>query len=161
IPLLIKNTFNPSAPGTLISTAKADAGDALARGITTVDDLSLLTLSGPGMVGVPGIAERLFRTLATARVNIILISQASSEQTICFAVRGADARRGITAIEDEFRHEVDDRLMIVDHKPDQAILAVVGEGMKGRPGVSGKLFDSLGRNAINVNAIAQGASERN
>jgi aspartokinase/homoserine dehydrogenase 1 len=164
IPLLIKNTFNAAAPGTLISrtlTDRSDRDTSLAKGITTVGGLSLLMLSGPGMVGVPGIAERLFRTLAGERVNIILISQASSEHTICFAVRGADAARGIAAIEQEFRHEVDDKLMIVDHKPDQAILAVVGEGMKGRPGVSGKLFDSLGRNNINVNAIAQGASERN
>jgi len=161
IPILIKNTFNPSAPGTLISGARSDPGESLAKGITTVGQLSLLTLSGPGMVGVPGIAERLFRTLAAGRVNVILISQASSEHTICFAVRGVDAGRGIAAIEQEFRHEVDDRLMIVDHKPDQAILAVVGEGMKGRPGVSGKLFDSLGRNNININAIAQGGSERN
>jgi aspartokinase/homoserine dehydrogenase 1 len=162
IPILIKNTFNPSAPGTLISSKRAvGPRDTFAKGITTVGDLSLLTVSGPGMVGVPGIAERLFRTLAASRVNIILISQASSEHTICFAVRSVDAGRGVEAIEHEFRHEVDDRLMIVDHKPDQAILAVVGEGMKGRPGVSGKLFDSLGRNNININAIAQGASERN
>ena len=161
IPILIKNTFNPSAPGTRISSKRGEPGGALAKGITTVGDLSLLTLRGPGMVGVPGIAERLFRTLAAARVNIILISQASSEHTICFAVRGADASRGIDAIEQEFRHEVGDRLMLVEHKPDQAILAVVGEGMKGRPGVAGKLFDSLGRNNININAIAQGASERN
>jgi aspartokinase/homoserine dehydrogenase 1 len=160
IPILIKNTFNPSAPGTLISSKRGEPGGA-AKGITTVGDLSLLTLRGPGMVGVPGIAERLFRTLAAARVNIILISQASSEHTICFAVRGADASRGIDAIEQEFRHEVGDHLMLVEHKPDQAILAVVGEGMKGRPGVAGKLFDSLGRNNININAIAQGASERN
>jgi aspartokinase/homoserine dehydrogenase 1 len=164
IPLRIKNTFNAAAAGTLISRARpgrADRDATLAKGITTVGQLSLLTLSGPGMVGVPGIAERLFRTLAAERVNIILISQASSEHTICFAVRGPDAARGIAALEREFRHEVDDTLMIVDHKPAQAILAVVGEGMKGRPGVSGKLFDSLGRNNINVNAIAQGASERN
>ncbi len=164
IPIRIRNTYNPSAPGTLISRSRAGAGDPsapLAKGITTVDELSLLTLSGPGMVGVPGIAERLFRTLAAERVNIILISQASSEHTICFAVRGSDAPRGIAAIEREFRHEIDDRLMIVDERHGQAILAVVGEGMKGRPGVSGKLFDSLGRNGINVNAIAQGASERN
>ncbi len=160
IPILIRNTFNPEAPGTLISS-KRTGSDTPAKGITTVGDLSLLTVSGPGMVGVPGIAERLFRTLALSRVNIILISQASSEHTICFAVRSADAERGIEAIEREFRHEVDDRLMIVDHKPDQAILAVVGEGMRGRPGVSGKLFDALGRNSINVNAIAQGGSERN
>jgi aspartokinase/homoserine dehydrogenase 1 len=161
IPILIKNTFNPAAPGTLISGAKSEPGESLAKGITTVGELSLLTLSGPGMVGVPGIAERLFRTLAGARVNIILISQASSEHTICFAVRGVDAVRGIAAIEQEFRHEVDDRLMMVDHRSDQAILAVVGEGMKGRPGVSGRVFGSLGRNNININAIAQGASERN
>ena len=161
IPILIKNTFNPSAPGTWISSQRTGAADTLAKGITTVDGLSLLTLRGPGMVGVPGIAERLFRTLASKKVNIILISQASSEHTICLAVRSADAPRGIDAIEQEFRHEVDDRLMMADHRPDQAILAVVGEGMKGRPGISGKLFDSLGRNNININAIAQGASERN
>jgi aspartokinase/homoserine dehydrogenase 1 len=160
IPILIKNTFNPAAPGTLISSRRT-AGDTLAKGITTVGDLSLLTVSGPGMVGMPGVAERLFRTLAAGRVNIILISQASSEHTICFAVRSEDAARGIEAIEREFRHEVDDRLMHVDPKPDQAILAVVGEGMRGRPGVSGKLFDALGRNSININAIAQGGSERN
>jgi bifunctional aspartokinase / homoserine dehydrogenase 1 len=161
IPILIKNTFNPSAPGTLISNKSDKSDDTLAKGITTVDGLSLLTLRGPGMVGVPGIAERLFRTLAARRVNVILISQASSEHTICFAVRSGDANRGVEAIEQEFRHEVDDQLMMVDHRPDQAILAVVGEGMKGRPGIAGKLFDSLGRNNININAIAQGASERN
>ena len=161
IPILIKNTFNPPAPGTLISNKGGEAADAVAKGITTVDGLSLLTLRGPGMVGVPGIAERLFRTLAAKKVNVILISQASSEHTICFAVRSGDAARGIEAIEQEFRHEVDDQLMMVDHRPDQAILAVVGEGMKGRPGIAGKLFDSLGRNNININAIAQGASERN
>ena len=161
IPILIKNTFNPLAPGTLISSKRTEPAEALAKGITTVDGLSLLTLRGPGMVGVPGIAERLFRTLAGKRVNIILISQASSEHTICFAVRDVDARRGVEAIEQEFPHEVRTRLMMTDHRPDQAILAVVGEGMKGRPGVAGKLFDSLGRNNININAIAQGASERN
>jgi bifunctional aspartokinase / homoserine dehydrogenase 1 len=161
IPILIKNTFNPAAPGTLISSKRAEPTEALAKGITTVDGLSLLTLRGPGMVGVPGIAERLFRTLAAKRVNIILISQASSEHTICFAVRDVDAGRGIEAIEQEFPHEVRTRLMMTDHRPDQAILAVVGEGMKGRPGIAGKLFDSLGRNNININAIAQGASERN
>ncbi len=161
IPILIKNTFNPAAPGTLISNKAGKDGDSLAKGITTVDGLSLLTLRGPGMVGVPGIAERLFRTLAAKKVNVILISQASSEHTICFAVRSGDAARGIEAIEQEFRHEVDDQLMMADHREDQAILAVVGEGMKGRPGIAGKLFDSLGRNNININAIAQGASERN
>jgi aspartokinase/homoserine dehydrogenase 1 len=161
IPILIKNTFNSRAPGTLISNHRAPDEARLAKGMTSVGGLSLLTMRGPGMVGVPGIAERLFRTLAARRVSVILISQASSEHTICFAVQGADAARATRAIVDEFRYEVRERMMTVDEKPHQAILAVVGEGMKGRPGVSGKLFASLGRQNVNINAIAQGASERN
>ena len=160
IPIVIKNTFNPSAPGTSISSRRVDDGK-LARGITSVGDLALLTLRGPGMVGVPGVAERLFRALAHRRVNVILISQASSEHTICFGVRTVDATRAVAAIEQEFQFELRERLMEVDVKREQAILAVVGEGMKGRPGVAGKVFDSLGRQNINISAIAQGASERN
>jgi aspartokinase/homoserine dehydrogenase 1 len=160
IPILIKNTFRPGAPGTLISTRRADDGK-LAKGITSVGDLALLTLSGPGMVGVPGVAERLFRALAHRRVNVILISQASSEHTICFGVRSVDATRAVEAITHEFQREFHGQLMAVDVRTDQAILAVVGEGMKGRPGVAGKVFDSLGRQNINISAIAQGASERN
>ena len=160
IPILIKNTFRPAAPGTVIWT-NADEDGRLAKGITAVGDLSLLTLRGPGMVGVPGVAERLFRALAARRVNVVLISQASSEHTICFGVRSSDADRAVTAIEEEFRFELAERLMRVDRKEDQAILAVVGEGMKGRPGVAGKVFDSLGRQNVNISAIAQGASERN
>jgi aspartokinase/homoserine dehydrogenase 1 len=160
IPIVIKNTFNPSAPGTSISSRRVDDGK-LARGITSVGDLALLTLRGPGMVGVPGVAERLFRALAHRRVNVILISQASSEHTICFGVRTVDATRAVAAIEQEFQFELRELLMEVDVKREQAILAVVGEGMKGRPGVAGKVFDSLGRQNINISAIAQGASERN
>jgi aspartokinase/homoserine dehydrogenase 1 len=160
IPILIKNTFKPSARGTLI--AKDDVPDGrLAKGITAVGELELLTLRGAAMVGVPGIAERLFRSLASRHVSVILISQASSEHTICFAIRSADARRALEAIDHEFRLEIHDRQMSVERKRDQAIIAVVGEGMKGRPGVAGKLFDSLGRQNINISAIAQGASERN
>ncbi len=160
IPILIKNTFRRDAPGTVIWT-KADDDGRLAKGITAVGDLSLLTLRGPGMVGVPGVAERLFRALASRRVSVVLISQASSEHTICFGVRSADADRAIAAIDAEFRLEVAEQLMRVDRREHQSILAVVGEGMKGRPGVAGKLFDSLGRQNINISAIAQGASERN
>src|SRR5438093_12366899 len=155
IPILIKNTFKPDAPGTLISTFADDDG-RMAKGITSVGDLSLLTLRGPGMVGVPGVAERLFRALAARRVSVVLISQASSEHTICFGVRTADADRAVAAINEDFRFEVHEQLMRVDRKEDQAILAVVGEGMKGRPGVAGKVFDSLGRQNINISAIAQG-----
>ena len=161
IPILIKNTFNPSAPGTLISARGSADGQGLAKGITSIGDLSLLTLRGAGMVGVPGIAERLFRTLASRNVSVILISQASSEHTICFAVRSADAARAVDGIGQEFRFELQQQLMRLEDKAGQAILAVVGEGMKGRPGVAGKVFEALGRHNINISAIAQGASERN
>ena len=160
IPILIKNTFNPGAPGTLISRKAVDDGK-LAKGITSVGDLALLTLRGPGMVGVPGVAGRVFGTLASSGVNVVLISQASSEHTICFSVRSVDAPRAVEAIRQAFQFEFHAQSMQVDVKDDQAILAVVGEGMKGRPGVAGKVFDSLGRQHINISAIAQGASERN
>jgi aspartokinase/homoserine dehydrogenase 1 len=161
IPILIRNTFNPSAPGTLISSQRKDDGVLIAKGISSVAGISLLTLRGASMVGVPGTAERLFRTLASRGVNVVLISQASSEHTICFAVRDADAPKAVETIEREFRFELGAQLTRLDHATNQAIVAVVGEGMKGRPGVAGKLFGALGRHHINISAIAQGASERN
>jgi aspartokinase/homoserine dehydrogenase 1 len=160
IPILIKNTFNPDAPGTLISRTRGD-GDHPAKGISSVGDLTLLTLRGLNMVGVPGIAERLFRALASRRVNVILISQASSEHTICFAVSTTDAAVALEAVQHEFRFELQHELTALDERPNQAIIAVVGDGMKGRPGVAGKVFGALGRHNINISAIAQGASERN
>ena len=160
IPILIKNTMNPSAPGTRISK-RADDWEGVAKGITSVDSLTLLTLRGMSMVGVPGTAERLFRALATNSVNVILISQASSEHTICFAVRSENATRARKAILHEFRFELQTHLTHLDERPEQTIVAIVGEGMKGTPGVSGKVFQALGRNNINISAIAQGASERN
>ena len=160
IPVLIKNTMNPSAPGTLISRISGKT-DGVAKGITSVEDITLLTLRGLSMVGVPGTAERLFRTLAQHRVNVILISQASSEHTICFAISSADAAMARKAIFQEFRYELRDKLTTLDEKPRQTIVAIVGEWMKGTPGVAGKVFQSLGQNNVNINAIAQGASERN
>jgi aspartokinase/homoserine dehydrogenase 1 len=160
IPILIKNTLNPSAPGTLISS-RSDAWEGVAKGISSVDGLTLLTLRGMSMVGIPGTAERLFRALAASQVNVILISQASSEHTICFAVSSADAARARKAIMHEFRFELHTHLTHLDERPSQTIVAIVGEGMKGTPGVSGKVFQALGRNNINISAIAQGASERN
>ena len=160
IPLLVKNTFRPDAPGTLISRFVRN-GARLAKGITSIAGLTLLTLRGLSMVGVPGTAERLFRALASRGVNVILISQASSEHTICFAIRDADAAAAIGAVRQEFRLELHHKLTSLDKKPNQAIIAVVGDQMKGHPGVSGKMFGSLGRHNINISAIAQGASERN
>lgn len=160
IPIHIKNTLNPSAPGTVIAK-KGDDRTRVAKGITSISDITLLTLRGLSMVGVPGTAERLFRALAGRRVNVILISQASSEHTICFAVSRADAAEATRAVRDEFRLELHHGLTTLDARPDQTIVAIVGDGMRGTPGVSGRVFDAVGRHHINVSAIAQGASERN
>ncbi|RPI06490.1 MAG: bifunctional aspartate kinase/homoserine dehydrogenase I [Ignavibacteriae bacterium] len=160
IPIDIKNTLNPSAAGTHISH-HISRWEGVAKGITSVDDCTLLTLRGMSMVGVPGIAERLFRALASHRVNVILISQASSEHTICFAISSMDAPAAKKAVHHEFHYELQSRLTSLDEKTQQTIVAIVGDGMKGTPGVSGKVFQALGRNSVNISAIAQGASERN
>ena len=160
IPILIKNTFRPDELGTFIARGRDD-GEQVVKGISSIGGVTLLNLRGLSMVGVPGIAERLFRALASRRVNVILISQASSEHTICFAVRAIDSSAAVAAVRHEFRFEFQHQLVSLDEKPDQAIVAVVGDGMKGHPGVSGKVFGSLGRRNINITAIAQGASERN
>lgn len=160
IPIDIKNTLNPAAPGTRISE-EAENWAGVAKGIASVDDIALLTLRGMSMVGVPGTAERLFRCLASHKVNVILISQASSEHTICFAVSSSDVAAARRAVASEFHYELQSELTSLDEKSDQTIVAIVGEGMKGTPGVAGKVFQALGRNGVNVTAIAQGASERN
>lgn len=160
IPILIKNTLNPSAPGTLISR-QPEVWEGIAKGISSIDEIALLTLRGLTMVGVPGTAERLFRTLAKRRVNVILISQASSEHTICFAVRTSDTAAARKAIQEEFHYEMQAGVVALDEKVSQTIIAVVGEGMRGTPGVAGRVFQTLGLNAVNISAIAQGASERN
>ncbi len=160
IPILIKNTLNPDTPGTLISK-EIDMRFGAAKGITSVENITLLTLRGMSMVGVPGTAERLFGALAAASVNVILISQASSEHTICFAVRSEDAPRARKAIAREFRYELQSKLTALDERSAQTIVAVVGEGMRGTPGIAGTVFETLGRHSVNVSAIAQGASERN
>lgn len=160
IPVLIKNTLNPGAPGTLISD-RSENWKGVAKGISSVDDIALLSLRGMNMVGVPGTSERLFRALATHKVNVILISQASSEHTICFAISTSDVPKARKAVAREFHFELQSKFTALDEKPDQTIVAIVGDGMKGTPGVSGKVFQALGRNNINISAIAQGASERN
>ncbi len=160
IPIVIKNSHNPSAAGTLISR-HVDRSEKVAKGITSIDECTLLTLRGMSMVGVPGVAERLFRALASHGVNTILISQASSEHTICFAINSRDVAAAKKAIAQEFHLELKSRLTSLDEKHNQTIVAIVGDGMKGTPGVSGKVFQALGRNNVNISAIAQGASERN
>ncbi len=161
IPLLIKNTFNPTAAGTLVQADLADSGPPV-RGITSIHRVVLLRLEGAGMVGVPGMASRLFGALSRRSVNVILISQASSEHSICFAVTPEAVDDAARAIDAEFALERQagqiDELVI---EPELSIVAVVGSGMRRHPGVAGRLFAVLGEHQINVRAIAQGSSELN
>ncbi len=160
IPIYIKNTLNPENPGTLI-TSKSLNG-RLIKGISSLDNISLLSIQGAGMVGVVGVAMRLFTALARERINIILISQASSEHSICIAVESGDALRAKKMVEEEFRYEIKSGEMEKARIENElAVVAIVGDRMQDTPGTSGRMFGALGRNGINVVAIAQGSSERN
>ncbi|MBL0048695.1 MAG: bifunctional aspartate kinase/homoserine dehydrogenase I [Bacteroidetes bacterium] len=161
IPLWIKNTFNPSAHGTLISTKSSDP-NYMVKGISSIDGIALLTLQGSGMVGVAGISARLFGALSQAKVNVILITQGSSEHTISFAVKPGDAEIARKAIEETFALEIKVHLIEkVRVEENLSIVAVIGENMRNTPGVSGRLFQALGKNGISVVATAQGSSELN
>jgi aspartokinase/homoserine dehydrogenase 1 len=161
IPIRILNTFNPEFPGTLISS-RASPSPYPVRGISSIPSTTMIRVQGPGMMGVTGIAMRLFGCLAGRGINIILISQASSERSICFCVSPADCEAALSAVAEEFGPEISDgRIGAPIIESDKAIIAVVGEGMKHTPGISGKVFHSLGRNGVNVSAIAQGSSELN
>ncbi|MBX2965527.1 MAG: bifunctional aspartate kinase/homoserine dehydrogenase I [Cyclobacteriaceae bacterium] len=160
IPIWIKNTFNPEARGTRISSNSANG--KMIKGITSIDSISLLNIQGSGMVGVVGVSMRLFAALAKERINVILISQASSEHSICLAVERAQATRARKALEKEFYHELNSKQIdSIEQDDDSGIIAVVGDGMKHHSGTSGRMFSALGKNGINVVAIAQGSSERN
>jgi bifunctional aspartokinase / homoserine dehydrogenase 1 len=162
IPLLVKNTFNPDARGTIISKKSSDANRSPIKGISSIDHIDLVTLQGTGMVGVSGTSMRLFAALAKHSINVILITQASSEYSICFAVVPADSKVAERAIFQEFQREIElsEELRVTVEK-DLSIIAIVGEKMKNTPGISATLFRSLGRNGINVIATAQGSSELN
>ncbi len=161
IPILIKNSFNPSALGTEISNNKQASRQSIC-GITSIGQTSLLRLEGSGLVGVSGTASRLFATLATSKINVILITQASSEHTICFAVQPDQAFRAKETVDQEFALEIQSNLinpLVIDR--DLSIISIVGENMRTVPGTAGKMFNALGNNGININAIAQGSSEIN
>ena len=160
IPIWIRNTFAPDHPATLIC-AHPDSKLAV-KGITTIENIALINLEGAGMIGVPGTAHRLFGALREEGVSVILISQGSSEHSICCAVPLEQAARAAEVVRAAFAHELDEgQIQSVELDPDLAILAVVGDGMAGFPGIAGKVFAALGSAAVNVRAIAQGASERN
>ena len=160
IPIRILNTFAPEGSGTLIC---ADPQSTLpVKGITSIESVAMIDLEGAGMIGVPGTAHRLFGALRQADVSVILISQGSSEHSICCAIPEAQAERAAAVVRDAFDRELrTGQIQDVTIDRDLAILAIVGDGMAGMPGVAAKLFSALGRAGVNVRAIAQGASERN
>lgn len=162
IPIVVKNTLKPEDEGTRITDVVKTSGVSPVKGISNINGVSLLTLQGNGMVGVPGFSKRLFETLAYEKINIILITQASSEHSICFGISDNDAKKAKTAIDDAFENEIKlKKLDPIIVESDLSIIAVVGDNMKNHQGISGKMFSTLGRNNVNIRAIAQGASERN
>ncbi|MFC2079866.1 bifunctional aspartate kinase/homoserine dehydrogenase I [Bacteroidota bacterium] len=162
IPIRIKNTFNPEAPGTLISHQSKCRSDHLIKGISSINEVDLITVKGVGMVGKTGTSARVFTALAKNNVNIILITQASSEMTISFAVDPKSSYDAVKGLNEEFSTEIEVRKeMDIEVLKDLSIIAIVGEEMRHTPGISSILYHSLGRNGISVIATAQGSSELN
>jgi aspartate kinase len=161
IPIRIKNTFNPSHPGTLISNKTGSAPGAV-KNVTSIDDLALVAVEGHGMMGVPGVAARIFTALARADVNIMMISQASSEHNVCLVIPQKDQQRAVEALQREFAADIAGKMVDgIRLREGVAIIAVVGEGMHGVPGVAGKTFTAAARENVNIIAVAQGSSELN
>ncbi len=162
IPVLIKNTFAPADKGTRIDISKNEINNTVVKGISHIPQISLISLEGSGMVGIPGFSKRLFEVLSVANINVIMITQASSEHSICIAVRSEDVKEAKRVIDTEFAFEISlQKVAPAIIENDIVNIAVVGDNMKNHQGISGKMFSSLGANNINIRAIAQGASERN
>jgi len=160
IAVVIRNSFNPEHPGSRISTVTSDDGQI--KGITAISGMALVNLEGTGMIGVPGTADRLFAALKNAGVSVTLISQGSSEHSICIAIPAELANRASAVISEAFADELaGGQIQRVDVTANQSIVAVVGDGMAGSPGIAARFFANLGRAGVNVRAIAQGSSERN
>ena len=161
IPIVIRNTFQPKFPGTVIQFESGKSAYPI-KGISSISEVSVINLTGSGMVGKSGFSGRLFTLLAREQINVILITQSSSEHSITFAVNPNDSQKAVELIQNEFELELlANKLSMPVVEGDLSILAIVGENMKRTPGMSGKLFHALGRNGINVRAIAQGSSEFN
>ncbi|WP_395620914.1 bifunctional aspartate kinase/homoserine dehydrogenase I [Dokdonella sp.] len=161
LPIFIRNTFNPAHAGTRIAVS-GDASQNPVRGLSLADALAIINVEGAGMIGVPGTAERLFAALRDAKVSVVMISQGSSEHSICVVVRAEDCARAEVALAAVFGRELDrGQMQGISVTRDISVLAAVGDGMAGAPGVAARLFATLGRAQVNVRAIAQGASERN
>ncbi|WP_046758002.1 bifunctional aspartate kinase/homoserine dehydrogenase I [Kordia jejudonensis] len=161
IPILVKNTFKPEEEGTRI-TKHTNGKQQPVKGISYIENISLLTLQGSGMIGIPGFSKRLFETLLAQKINIILITQASSEHSICIGINDKEASKAKMAIDKTFAYEISSgKVNPILVEQQLAILALVGENMKNHQGLSGKMFSTLGKNNVNIRAIAQGASEKN
>ena len=161
IPIHIKNTFDPEAKGTIITKQEQQSKHTV-KGISNINNIALLTLEGSGMIGIPGFSKRLFEILATEKINVIFITQASSEHSICFGIDNTDAERAKKAIDTTFDYEISlHKINPIAVEKDLSIIALVGDNMKSHQGISGKMFSTLGKNNINIRAIAQGASEKN
>ena len=162
IPIVIKNTFNPSAPGTIIEQEIEHEKSKAIKGISSINDTSLITVTGLGMVGVIGVNYRIFKALAKNGISVFMVSQASSENSTSIGVRNQDAELACEVLNEEFAKEIEmGEISPVCAEKNLATIAIVGENMKHTPGIAGKLFGTLGRNGISVIACAQGASETN
>jgi bifunctional aspartokinase / homoserine dehydrogenase 1 len=160
IPIRIRNTFNPQHEGSLVGAERTN--EPPVKGIATISGLAIVDIEGAGMIGVPGTAERVFAALHRASISVIMISQGSSEHSICCVVRAGDAARAVDVLRDAFGRELHrEQIQSVEQDPEIAVLAIVGDGMAGTPGIAARLFEALARSNVNVRAIAQGASERN
>ncbi|WP_310378075.1 bifunctional aspartate kinase/homoserine dehydrogenase I [Flavobacterium sp.] len=161
IPIWIKNTFEPEADGTIISNSATNHSNPV-KGISSIDNITLITLEGSGMIGVAGVSKRLFEVLSQENINIIFITQASSEHSICIGILNADAEIAEIAINKAFEIEIlQNKIDPCIVEKNLCIIALVGENMKNHQGLSGRMFSTLGKNNVNIRAIAQGASERN
>ena len=161
IPLWIKNTFAPADTGTEIER-KARAGGNAVSGLSSIDRVSLLLLEGSGMIGIPGFSKRLFEALSKEKINVILITQSSSEYSICVAIDESNVDKAKKAVDEEFANEITlQKLEPLQVENKLSIVALVGDNMKSHQGISGKMFAAMGRNGVNIRAIAQGSSEKN
>ena len=161
IPVWIKNTFAPEAEGTLIESVGTRNGN-IVRGISSINHISLVSLEGSGMIGIPGFSKRLFEALSNEKINVILITQSSSEHSICVGIETAAIEKAKQAVDLAFANEIAlQKVEPLRIETDLSIVALVGENMKSHPGISGRMFSAMGRNGVNIRAIAQGSSEKN
>lgn len=161
IPVWIKNTFAPQDAGTVIESVSTGTGD-IVRGISSINNISLISLEGSGMIGIPGFSKRLFEALSSEKINVILITQSSSEHSICVGIDSAFAGKAKQAVDTAFANEIAlQKVEPLKIESELSIVALVGESMKNHTGISGRMFSAMGRNGVNVRAIAQGSSEKN